>query len=133
MDNFRFDVTSAGTEALEKALRFVLESNGWTCTTGFAVKMRPDTGFTGNPTTQACLILYWTDSPNATKLPFAMNHEETITFVKGWMRTVPYPEEPDIDGSVKRGWRVYNEEWGHVNNEYEAYIAIEPTWALFGK
>ena len=30
-------------------------------------------------------------------------------------------------------WRVYCDEWGRVGNQYQAFVAIQPCWAMYGK
>lgn len=39
----------------------------------------------------------------------------------------------DIDGTIKKGWFVYKENWGHVNSEVEALFAVKPCWCWYGK
>lgn len=117
MDNFKLDVTSEGDETLKTVLAL------------FRKKMagyREDT--TGNR-----LILYWVASEKSVKLPFQMELDQAASFVSGWLKQADYGTEPDLDGDVGRGWRIYCESWGHVGGEWQAYAAIEPVWALYGK
>lgn len=79
------------------------------------------------------LILYWTESPKATRLPYPMTIAQAAEFVLGWLDNVDRGREPDHDGSNGKGWALYNEDWGHVDDEWEAFAAVEPVWALYGK
>lgn len=79
------------------------------------------------------LIFYWCDSVKATKLPFPMTLEQTADFASGWLEHASYGSEPDHDGDNGRGWRLYTEDWGHVAGEYQAFMAVKPEWAMYGK
>lgn len=80
------------------------------------------------------LVLYWAPSDSMVKLPYAMNVGETINFVWGWLeKTSPSRNEPDHDGSNGKGFCVFNEAGGRVFGEWEAFIAIEPIWAIYSK
>jgi hypothetical protein len=56
-----------------------------------------------------------------------------LPFVHEWLGGVHYPPEPDIDGSVSKGWRVFTTAWGHVLADAYGICAIQPCWALHGK
>lgn len=63
-----------------------------------------------------------------------MDLDETINFVWGWLeKTSPLTSEPDHDGDNGKGFFIFNESWGHVFGEWQAFIAIEPIWAMYGK
>ena len=79
------------------------------------------------------LVLYWTSSAKAALLPAPMKIEDLTSFIHAWLETADYGPEPDCDGFVRKGWRVYNESWGHVGNEWQAFVAIEPTWLAYSK
>lgn len=50
-----------------------------------------------------------------------------------WLDVVEYPEEPGTDGSTDRSHRVYCEGWGHVGDDWTAFVAVEPRWLVYGK
>lgn len=79
------------------------------------------------------LVLYWTESSRATALPAPLEGDALVAFVKAWLDTADYGSEPDIDGESSRGCRVYNEDWGQVDHEWQAFAAIEPYWLMHGK
>ena len=39
----------------------------------------------------------------------------------------------DSDISVKRGWRIFCEEWGHIDESWQAIVAIKKVWLWYGK
>lgn len=79
------------------------------------------------------LVLYWTPGASSHPLPAPLDGETLKGFVTAWLEGAKYGPKPDVDGSVGRGWRVYNERWGHIGNEWQAFIAIEPTWLGYSK
>jgi hypothetical protein len=124
VDNFQFDMTSEGNEQLRKALALFQRADG---VTGYRVD---DSGVKSD---RHRLILYWTKSTRSTQLPYPMKHAQTAEFVLGWLAQADYGRQPDHDGDNGKGWRVYNESWGHVDGEWQAFVAIEPVWAMYGK
>lgn len=62
-----------------------------------------------------------------------------------WLKTVEYPREPDTDGSVHKGYRVYvDTRYGHMyldlpeegkygSSNWAAVCAVEPHWHIYGK
>lgn len=82
------------------------------------------------------LILFWTAPASikqSSQLPFPLEMEAAPAFVSGWLNSAEFGDEPDIDGSCGKGWRVFNEAWGHVLGDYAAFVAIQPAWAMYGK
>lgn len=79
------------------------------------------------------LVFYWTGSDKATPFPFKMDPTQSAEFAWGWLQSVDYGEQPDHDGHNKKGWLVYCENWGKVAGEFEAFVAVSPTWIMYGK
>lgn len=79
------------------------------------------------------LVLFWTPDEVMTPLPAPLGIDDCIPFVTAWLNGADYGREPDHDGSNRKGWRVYNEEWGHVAGRWQAFAAVEPVWLLIGK
>ncbi len=119
MDNFRIDVTCEGDEALRAVMTIAFTQHrsavGW--------RLDPEYG----------MILYWTDHKGTNALPFPHDAEATFHMVKKWLETQDYGREPGHDGSNGKGFRVYNEAWGHIGSEWQAFLAIKPEWAWYGK
>ena len=42
-------------------------------------------------------------------------------------------KDVDIDGSTSKGWRVFVEDWGHVDNHHTAICCISPSYLWHGK
>jgi hypothetical protein len=81
-----------------------------------------------------CMVLYWAKSNKMASLPYEMELQDVISFVKGWLnKTKPNSPQPDHDGDNSQGFRIFNEAWGHVFGEWQAFIAIQPIWAMYGK
>lgn len=119
MDNFHIDVTSEGKTHLELALKIAFGS--YHKAVGY--KVIPDKG----------LVLYWIPVDDMVPLPFKMDSDAIVPIVQGWLAEQDYGREPDHDGDNGQGWRVYCESWGHVNHQFEAFVAIQPAWAMYGK
>lgn len=125
MDNFTIDVTWEGEKTFRTILELVMKQKS-AKVTHYAVA--PDYG----------MILFWTEPGRgakdiAQKMPYAMDTAAAIDFVWNWLKTADYGDQPDHDGSNGRGWRIFNEAWGHVKDEWAAICAIQPAWAMYGK
>ncbi len=82
------------------------------------------------------LIFTWVIDPDAGWIPLvtSLSAESALPVVLDWLRNASYGSEPDHDGDNGKGWRVYCEGWGHVEPYgYQALVAIEPRWAMYGK
>lgn len=80
------------------------------------------------------LIFAWTECEGFTKLPTPINEDTAVVVVRDWLEnTAVYGGQPDHDGDNTRSQYVYNEGWGHVDHKYQAFVAIEPCWAMHGK
>jgi hypothetical protein len=121
-DNFHFDITGA---PLEEALAIAfLGAAG-----GVAAAWRAEQG-DGTPR----LILAWSDQAEGFQpLPAAIDAAGAAPLIVKWLRDQDYGPEPDIDGSVAKGWRVYCDSWGKVDGHAYSFVAIEPVWNLYGK
>lgn len=116
-DNFEFRITGA---SLEKSLDIAM--SGHSKVVGWSLWGRS-------------LVLYWTTGNHEDfhPLPAPLDLEATVSFVKAWLKTADYGSEPDHDGDNSKGWTVFNQSWGHVNHQWEAFVAIEPAWMMYGK
>lgn len=145
MDNFHIDILAEGEETLLEALVIAFRHNapGGTATHWASL----DTKFEGvewherdkpGPT-RPTLVFYWSDPSlkEATEILMYVKPREAATMVIAWMDTLvkkdKFPPQPDHDGSNSRGFRVFCEQWGHVNDNHYAIVAVQPTWAMYGK
>lgn len=121
MDNFHIDLTSEGPEALRTAFSLLGGRAG-----------RKVVGFRDDA--EKGLVFYSSEASNMTKLPFAMDLAAAADFAHQWlMNAAVYGAEPDHDGSNGKGWRVYCEAYGHVGGQWQAFVAVQPAWAEYGK
>lgn len=92
------------------------------------------------------LILYFynpSDGINIHELPYKMNIEQIIPFVWGFLENAEIKDrEPDIDGSVHPGWRIWNgcHERNSDFNLIDSWVydgglicAIKPVWLEYHK
>jgi hypothetical protein len=119
MDNFRIDVTSNTDEALASALTIAFGHHSRAV--GFRVV--PEKG----------LVLYWAEKAGITPFAFKMAAQDVLPVIKGWLAEQDFGKQPDHDGDNGKAWRLYNEAWGHVGNDWEAFLAVQPAWAMYGK
>ena len=119
MDNFHIDITSDTN--LKLALQLVLDRH---IPEGY--KILKDKG----------LVFYWAEPypiESYNKFPFKPSLEYILEFINLWLKEQNYGSQPDHDGDNDKGWRIYNESWGHVNSEWQAFFAVQPVWAMYGK
>lgn len=62
-----------------------------------------------------------------------IGHEAVWPFIEAWLKEADYGSQPDTDGHNSKGWRIFNEGWGHVCGMWQAFVAIEPEWLTYGK
>jgi hypothetical protein len=79
------------------------------------------------------LILLWHEENGALPLPYPLDLERAADFLGGWLLRVDYGEEPDHDGDNGKGWRIFNESWGHVVGNHFGIVAIQPAWIIYPK
>mgnify|MGYP001577101372 CR=1 FL=1 len=72
------------------------------------------------------LRLLWADT-EGTKLPFKLTTPEAVyEFVSRWLAQSEYGEEPDTDGSTKKGFRAEHD-YGYI------FMKFKPEWIVYGK
>jgi hypothetical protein len=73
------------------------------------------------------LVLLWGEEKGAKELPFDLDSPKAVEeFVSRWLAQAEYREEPDTDGSTKRGFRIETAH-GYV------LMKVKPTWIVYGK
>ena len=144
MDNKKFNIICEGHDALDLALKMIWGSiPGGKATHYKVMKLKTETKYYPNhhttrniesPDGVDTLILLWNGDKDAIKLPFPLKLENVTDFVIGWLENeADYGKEPDHDGDNGKGWRVFNEDWGHVADYTYSIIGIQPEWAMYGK
>lgn len=136
MDNFGIDITGEGrkifTQAMEIAFSQHPHALGYRIDGSRLIFLWVASRYTaGNNSSNAL-------DPAVVAFPFKMDASGAAEFANRWLAEQDYGEEPDHDGSNGRGFRVFNEGWGHVKlmsgaTEHYAIVAVEPAWAVYGK
>lgn len=132
-DNRIFNVNGKSDEQLQLALQlaFMDQYGSNTCK-----------GWEFNPKKGLVLYQYYSDShKEVNKFPAPMTAEDVFPIVKKWLhsdeaKTVPYEQwegDLDHDGSNIHGWRVYTEDWGHVDGQWGTLCAIKHAFLWLGK
>lgn len=138
MDNRIFNVNGKGDEFLLKTLELAfLQQGGYTAARARGWSFTKKHG----------LILHWhVSEPRSSanevhRFPGELTAVQCLPFVSAWLEspeaktveTLDQDSDYDHDGSNGRGWRVFCEAWGHVNNDSYAFIAIKPAYMWYGK
>lgn len=91
----------------------------------------------GSPRT---LLLHWTKRDPRAGTPRELNellcpHDVTmaVQLVRKWLDTEQYPDEPQHDGDNSKSFIVSTGPWGHVGNDWTAFVAIRPDWQIWSK
>ncbi len=127
-DNVIFNVNGRGLEALTKTLELVFKGSmveGW--------KFKKDYG----------LCLYQHDSTSKkdiNRFPVKISPSKASEIVFDWLKSdeaklVPckgWDADYDHDGINELGWRVYTEDWGHIDGDRDV-VAIKPCYLWYGK
>lgn len=81
------------------------------------------------------LVFYWGVFNEKSIIPFPVpvTSDAAAEIALSWLENQDYGRGPDTDGSAKKGFRVYNEAWGHAGGSYLGFAAIKPAWIVYGK
>lgn len=131
MDNKLLDINGQSKELLAKALEIAFAQEGG--------KLQKVVAFIKSPTHG--LILCWAKDSESIPLISPLTHSEILDMVWAYLQTDEAKEvhkedwevDPnDGDVSITDGWRIYTEEWGHVNNNQFAICAIKHVYLWWG-
>lgn len=135
MDNKLFDVNGRTPEQLENTLKLLLDNEygetrkveGWL--------FDKEKGF----------VLYWHTEKRGHKFPVPIGYKALAQIVYEWLQSEEagtvtlgeWEDDCDHDGSNELGFRVYLDEWGHINinGSLDHYTlgAIKPVYCWYGK
>jgi hypothetical protein len=150
MDNFHVDITAEGDATLVAAMKLAFRPHskavGYAVRSAFAGERedmpegapkwhRPDWKYGKRPKPLR-LVFFWSDYEKRADMvpfPFKQDAEGAAEFARRWLAEADYGSEPDHDGDNGKGWRLYNEAWGHVDSDHSAFVAVAPEWAMYGK
>lgn len=130
MDNGVIDIRSEGRKCFDLAFQLFFDDHA------------KATHYLDHP--EKGLIFLWHDDTfyigttkvTANRLPYTMDWKAAADLAWGWLQEQPddkYQEYIDHDGSMGRGFRVYNESWTHVAGSFYGILAVLPIWAWYGK
>lgn len=75
------------------------------------------------------MIFGWHESlKGSVPLPVPMTKEQVADLILGWLKSQPYPKEPDIDGHCSKGWQVYQ-----PRADFYETFAVRPYWMEYHK
>jgi hypothetical protein len=142
MDNFSIDVVSEGRKSLELALSIAVKRHSGV--THFAVidhLAEVNEFMKKDSKTRKTLVLFWaldgSFKPTPSAFPCPMTGVPLNEFVWNWLehawKSLYHGSQPDHDGDNGDGWRVFNEDWGHVADSHYGVVGIQPVWAMYGK
>lgn len=149
MDNHEIDIRSEGREAFDHALAIFMgdQMGGYKTATHFAI-IPPGTKWPDqHEKSDVCdekaptFVLFWSEPRdwNLTQvnpLPYKMKADKAGELIWGWLLERPqeeYAEWMDHDGSMGRGFRMWNEAWTHVGGSGYGICAVRPIFAWYGK
>ena len=147
MDNFSVDITSDKKVHLELAFRMAWSNVPSHIATHFRIvnikkhtrcygsgdNLTHFSDFEEDPDGLPTLIFFWREEVGSMQLDQPLNHIQSTIHALKWLSKANYPKEPDHDGTNKRGWRVFNGNWGGVMRSSCSIIAIQPEWLMYGK
>ena len=133
---YRFDITADGTDAQDIIAHIGFRS--FHTVTGYAVREAGALkSWEGERKVENRIILFWSNSNSAkdyVKFPQPLDVEDATQFLIYWLEmNQPAEDEPDVDGTIVKGFRVYNESWGHIENDHYAFLSLSPEWFVYGK
>lgn len=126
-DNAIFNVNGSGFERLKLALELALGDStivGW--------KVKKNKGI--------CLYSYSSSDKEINLFPTPLSYDEVASVVFKWLESdeaetielSDWDYDLDHDGSNSLGWRVYTEDWGHIDDDWHM-VAITPAYLWYGK
>lgn len=144
MDNFNISITSEGSlvsamriafgahrKSVGYAIRPMVEGEKYVAPSGAHPHQM---GWKTEPKSLR-LVFYWAkiDRLDFVEFPFEYDADGAADFADRWLKSVDYGKQPDHDGDNGKGWKLYNEGWGHVDGHWQAFVAVSPRWAMYGK
>lgn len=94
-------------------------------------------GASGWAEIDGALVFAWgnvsgSDNP-FTPLPVRIDGKTAAEMAKAWLETQDYGTNPPWDGTHTKGYRLYNESYGHAGGHFQGFAAIKPHWIVYGK
>ncbi len=99
-------------------------------------------GFEGWKIVDNKMVLYWhydKEWSDVSPFPCRFNSKQIADFVWPWLSNADYGEEPDTDGSTRKGFHFEARTWwpeskfGSDHHRDYAFVVITPIWFVYGK
>lgn len=139
MDNRIFNVNGREDDDLLEVLKLAFKHGNWN-------KERKAKGWRIDKKYGFILFsyipTYTYTGKNINEFPIPLSAEAICPIIKEYLKNKEtwenvefedWDKDLDHDGSNGKGWRVYCENWGHIDSESSAFIAIKPAYMWFGK
>lgn len=139
MDNRIFNVNGYGSEQLACTLKLAFFHGNFG-------KEKTCNGWIESPKHGLILLSYFNENDKVNKFPVPLYSEQICPIIEAWLNDlendkkkletfemIGYDANEDHDGHNKLGWRVFCENWGHVNDMHGAICAVKPAYMWFGK
>lgn len=135
MDNFEIKLVAEDPETLKEALRICFRHNapGGRITHWIEKDAQTDPEWIGASDKRKMLVLLWAKEEGSHKLPVPLKADGAFELVSRWLEEADYGPEPDHDGDNDKGFCLYCDHWGHVDDLHYAVVGIIPAWAMYGK
>lgn len=83
-------------------------------------------------------VFFWHETgvrDGAVLLPAPMTGKQMVPMVEAWLGSVAdYGKQPDHDGDNGKGWEVYTDSWGQIDEfGWYSFLAVRPWWEMYGK
>lgn len=81
------------------------------------------------------IVFFWVEHPKMVPFPTKLGMDRCAEVANDWLQGgATYPKKPGHDGSNRKGWRCYTESCGQIESlGYQAFLAVEPHWIMYGK
>lgn len=132
MDNAIFNVNGKTHNDLLQTLTLAFNQKGANTTA---------VGWTTSPS-HGLIFLWSMDSADGQRLPVPLNAELCADVAYTWLAgkeaesiipTGTWDIDLGHDGHNSKGFRVFKEDWGHVNGSWKAICAVMPVYLWHGK
>ena len=80
------------------------------------------------------LTFYWSGShAHVNPFPVEMDAQALTPVIEAWLKTAEPGLEPDIDGSIEKGWRIYKPTRSLADDSFYVVFCVEPVWLEYHK
>jgi len=127
-------ITASDLEKLTQALRFAFIQNSYRQLSDIRVTHYTKTKKSG-------LILLWGNNGNCKELPCPLDFAGVVQLILNYLQSEEissveckgWDRDADHDGDNGKGWRIFVEDWGHVEGNSCVICAIKPCFIWYGK